>query len=135
MIGIENILYDYDWWEGIYEDAKNIGLEITSFGLDRNRHATGQLTHNAEIVAINIKKEHGDETKTHKLADAFLSLFNKETDEEKRDELCEDFRKDLLEVYSIILQRESEWMAEDEQVDENIVINEYTFTENGKCFG
>ena len=30
-----NINVDYEWWDFTYDDAKNIGLKITAFDLDR----------------------------------------------------------------------------------------------------
>lgn len=126
---------DYDWWDAIYEDAKTIGLKLTSFNLDRNRHATGQLLENTEIVAINILKNHGTMTDTYKLADSFLHDFKKAKTEEEREQLSEEFERNLLEEYSIILQKEYEYMYSDEYVDEIIKANDYTFLENGKRFG
>jgi hypothetical protein len=47
------------WWDSIYSDAKEIGLKITSFDLDRNRNAKGELLHSFEEVCCNILKNHG----------------------------------------------------------------------------
>ena len=41
---------NYEWWESVYEDAEMAGLKITSFDLDRNRHAEGDFVHSAEIA-------------------------------------------------------------------------------------
>lgn len=127
--------YGDEWWDSIYEDAATIGLNITSFDLDRNRHAMGRLLSNTEIVAANIVKKHGDKTETHILAASFLKEFNKEKDEENREQMSEEFERSLLEEYAVILQRESEYLASDEAVDESIIANEYTFTKDGKRFG
>ena len=40
---LSDINVNFDWWNFTYEDAKNIGLKITSFDLDRRRHAKGQF--------------------------------------------------------------------------------------------
>lgn len=115
-----------EWWEYTYEDAKTIGLEITSFDLDHNRHAKGKFTKPAKEVAKAILREHGDMTETYKTAVGFLG----------DDDISEDdFLASLLEDYSIMLQRESEYVVSDEAVDENISANEYTFTKDGKRFG
>ena len=38
---LREINVDHDWWDFTFQDAEEIGLKITSFGLDRNRHAEG----------------------------------------------------------------------------------------------
>jgi hypothetical protein len=126
---------DYDWWDHIYYDAKTIGLEITSFGLDRNRHAEGKLTQSTVETAQAILKEHGKATSTATLAAKFLTEWKDAKDDDTREELCEEFERDLLEEYSIILQKEYEYMNENEYIDDMITANEYTFTESGKRFG
>ncbi len=40
-----------------------------------------------------------------------------------------------VEEYSMMLQRESDYLASAEAVDESILANEYTFTKDGKRFG
>lgn len=125
---------DYDWWDCIYEDAKNIGLEITSFDLDRNRHAKGKLLQSAEQVAMNIRKEHGNTCDTYKLATTFSKDLANATSEDAKDIVREDFERDLLEEYSVMLQCEHEHMYEDEYIDDMILANEYTFTKDGKRF-
>ncbi len=59
---------EFDWWDSTYEGAKNIGLEITGFDLDRNRHADGHFTLAANEVAANIFRDHGDMCETYKTA-------------------------------------------------------------------
>ena len=51
---LSNINVQFDWWHFIYEDAKNIGLKITSFDLYRNKHANGEFLLSAAEVAANI---------------------------------------------------------------------------------
>lgn len=142
---------DYDWWESTYEDAERVGLKITGFDLDRNRHATGKFISGAVECAHKIEKEHGDECETFKTAQAFLKerdeiVSTAERDEngdfvseyeldEKLDACEEEFLKSILEDYSIILQKEYEYLLSDESVDEMITGNEYTFTETGKRCG
>jgi len=45
---------EHDWYDSTYEDAEQVGLKITGFDLDRNKHATGKLTLHALEVAQNI---------------------------------------------------------------------------------
>ena len=139
---------DYDWWDSIYDDAKRIGIKITAFDLDRNRHATGELLASAEETAHKIEKEHGDSCETYKTAKQYLADRDKLVESAERDEngefvdeysldcalddLDAEFLNSLLEDYSVILQKEYEYLLSDESVDENILANGYTFTEDGK---
>ena len=137
---------DYQWWDGVYEDAERIGLKITGFDLDRNRHATGEFDLAANEVAANIFKEHGKHCETYKTAEAFMQdwqpIFNMYMDEndvnyesteceDDMQELEDDFTKSLLEDYSIMLQNEYEYLMSDECAEENIIANNYEFDEYG----
>lgn len=130
---------DYDWWDSTYEDAETIGLRIKSFELDRGRHATGVFTEDVDEVIRLILENHGEECETFKTALQYkgeLEIARKnEENEDEIDEITEEFRKSLLEDYSIMLQHEYEYLLSDESVDDNIRLNEYTFTENGKREG
>jgi len=151
---LNDINVNYDWWDCLYEDADNIGLKITSFDLDRNRHATGNFTRDVLGVAENIIREHGDTCETYKTAEAFLAEhatpyaeYLDETSEHyldepsehyesknKEDELIEienDFLKDILEDYSVMLQKTYEYLCSDEAIIETIEANGYEFTEDG----
>src|SRR5690606_4696500 len=128
-----------DWWDNVYEDAKEIGLKITSFDLDRNRHCKGDFILHSYNVAKAIIGNHGEVCDTHKLATSFLSewdeleeIFNDGPDNEDEDfedsreasELSEQFLQDLLEEYSCILQKEYEYLYSDEAIIEGIIANE-----------
>jgi hypothetical protein len=140
---------NYEWWDYFYYDAERIGLKITSFDLDRNRHAEGDFLLAANEVAANIFKEHGEQCETYKTATQFMEewepVFNDYMDENGVNyesemleghlmELEEEFLSSLLEDYSIMLQNEYEYMYSDEYVSEAITINEYDFTEDGSIF-
>ena len=142
---------DYEWWDATYEDAKTIGLKLTSFDLDRNRHAKGALTESAPEVADLILKNHGDTCDTYKLAESFLKERDAIVDgaerdengefvdvpalEEKLDDCETEFTRAMVEEYSVTLQKECDWLLSDESVDESILANEYTFTVDGKREG
>lgn len=131
---------DYDWWDCTFDDASYAGLEITSFDLDRNRHAKGHFTKSAQTVAGRIVDNHSQSCETHKTAKAFLASVEK-LDKESEDfdemvtDLEEDFLKDILEDYSILLQHEYEYLLNDKSVDEMIKANGYTFRADGKREG
>jgi hypothetical protein len=133
---------DYEWWDSIYDDAKRIGLKITSFELDRERSADGEFTKNAQSCAESIIKEHGESCETRKTAEKYINeradLVAKHADIESSngltyegDQAIEDhdtqFLASLLEDYSIMLQNEYEYLLSDA-----IRCNGFTFTEEGK---
>ncbi len=132
----------FDWWEPTYEDAKNIGLKITSFALDRNRHVNGEFTLSAAEVAANILQEHGETCNTYKIAEKFIEEFNPKfadyfQTEEGEPELLEmedNFLKTLLSEYADILQKECEYLQSKESIIETIQANDYDFTEDGKIY-
>lgn len=128
-----DINISYDWWESTYEDAKNIGLQITSFDLDRNRHAKGELSMPAIDVMKNIMEEHGENCDTYKTAAKYFHSWGLTLDEDLED-LEYEFLNDLLEDYSIILQKESEYLTSEEAIIESIEANDYDFTEAGKIY-
>jgi hypothetical protein len=64
---------DYEWWSSIYEDAERVGLRLKSFGLDRNRHATGAFLRSAEDCARKILVGHGCACATFQTAELFLA--------------------------------------------------------------
>jgi hypothetical protein len=140
---------DYEWWDSIYDDAKTIGLKITSFDLDRNRHAKGEFILAANEVAQNIFTNHGEDCDTYKTAKTFMEtwepVFNEYMDENSdkyesadSEQLLqnfeEDFLNDLLEDYSIMLQNECEYLQSDEAIIDTIEANEYDFTKDGNRF-
>jgi len=132
---LSNINVDYQWWDSIYDDAKTIGLKITSFGLDRNRHCEGEFINDADFCANEILSNHGKECETYKTASNYLDERSKLDIDEQEDELSaldEEFLNNILEDYSIILQNEYEYLQSDESIKETILANEYTFTESGK---
>jgi len=148
-----DINVDYEWWEFTYEDAKRIGLEITSFDLDRNLHAKGDLLWSAPEIANKIITEHGESCDTYSLAKTFLTDYDKlvekysdgkdltrvaednECDfDNDADELEEDFRKDLLEEYAQILSKEYYYLTSKESIIESIESNDYDFTEDGELY-
>jgi hypothetical protein len=139
---------DYEWWDFTYEDAKIIGLHLTGFGLDRDRHALGNFEDSAEACAHLIIDNHGETCETYKTATVYLadrfntiekaplnedgeleSEYNLDSD---LDNLDNEFLRSILEDYSMQLQRESEYLDSKEHILEMIDCNGYTFTSNGQ---
>lgn len=140
------VQYD-EWWQSVYEDAEMVHLEITSFDLDHGE-ISGRFTDDPTTTADEIIDNHGEDCGTYKTASAFLQERDKTVDEwpktedgdtddeygldRKLDEIEDEFLHDILEDYRIMLQKELEYQMSDENVDECIRINEYTFTEDGE---
>ncbi len=137
-----------EWWDGTYEDAKNVGLKITSFDIDRGNCIEGDFTEDACYTAHKIVDEHGDTCETFKTAEDFLKERDGIVDsapkdengdftdvyelDQKLDECEAEFLKSILEDYLINLRHEYEYQTSNESIDENILCNEYTFRENGQ---
>jgi len=136
----------FDWWDSIYEDAKNVGIKINSFELDRNRYAKGNFINDAIFCANKIKLEHGKDCETYRSAIFYLSerdaivsnAPNEEEDDreyyESLEECDNDFLQSILEDYSIILQREYEYLTSDEEIIEALEMNEIEFTIEGETY-
>jgi hypothetical protein len=144
-----DINVDHEWWDGLFYDSENIGLKITSFDLERNRHAKGEFLLSANEVAQNIFNNHGEMCETYKTAQSFMEewqpVFDDYMDEssekyessEAEQELMsieDEFLNSLLEDYSIMLQNDYEYLMSDEAIIETIKANDYHFTEDGKLY-
>lgn len=123
-----------DWWGFIYEDAETIGLEITSFDLDRNKYAKGDFTVSPETVIERIEKEHGKDCETYKTAQQYKKLLadENEADRESIGNVADEFKSALLEDYASILQKEFDYLTSEESILESLECNDYYFTLDGK---
>lgn len=62
----------HDWWDSMYDDAKNVGISIGGFNLDRGRSIDLEVDDYQE-TANKILKEHGETCDTHKNAMQFIA--------------------------------------------------------------
>lgn len=141
---VRRINNDYEWWNFTYEDAKDAGIILESFDLDRNRHARGYFRHcdGGLDCAELIVKNHGEICETYKTATVYLAdrdkLMRTEGDFDETalvnllDNLNTDFLQSILEDYSMSLQREYEYINSKENLLEVIDCNGYTFNVNGQ---
>jgi hypothetical protein len=143
---IETAISDY-WYEDTYFSAKEQGVEITGFDLDRGQRIDGEFIWEHIEVADNMLN---DITKGHPLY-TISEQFRKERDEicenwekdendepintdeldEKLDELEGQYEKDILWEYWKILRNEYEYLYSNEYLCEYFEDNDYQFTENG----
>lgn len=144
-----DINVDHDWWDCTYEDAKNIGLEITGFDIDRGACIDAEFLLCAHEVAANIIRDHGGACETYKIASAFLEehepVFGEYTDEtsehyetrEQEDRLMDieyEFFYAIKEEYLSMLRQEYEYLTSEEVIIETIEANDYDFTANGEIY-
>ena len=138
---LSNINTSYDWWDGTYEDALNIGFKITSFDLESKLISIEQIDSASEVCA-NILVNHGDECSTYKLAETFMEVFTPKfaeywQTEEGEDELIEidaQFFNDLASEYLYILKSELEYLESEAAILELIQANDYEFTIDGEIY-
>ena len=126
---VRESLFDYDWWDSVYDDAKNIGFKIKGFDLYKH-DIKGDLTLPVNEVCKLIYANHGKKRCTYKLA---KTIDQRKANDD--DDTVNNFCHDLSQEYLSMLQHEADYMASNEYVDECIRANEYEFTENGKREG
>lgn len=130
---LADINVDYEWWDFTYEDAKNIGLKITEFDIDRGNYCKGDIITSAPEVIKDILKNHGKDCETYKTAKRYEQTF-KDLNEEEFANAEHELLHDLLEDYLVILRHEYEYQTSEEAIIETIKANEYMFTEDGKLW-
>jgi hypothetical protein len=118
---------DYDWWDGVEEDAANVGLKLDSFDLSRYQISLDWQS-DCSTVAKKIIEDHGDCCSTYKAAMDYLSSEKKDDDEAR-------FIGTINHAYFTMLQEEYEYLLSDEHVEEAIIANDYEFLDTGKRFG
>jgi len=149
---MDDINVDFNWWEYTYEDAKNIGIKIEEFDIDRGAYCNIKFIDSALEIANKIKSEHGEECNTYKTAAEFLDNYDKlvakysDGDGEKvkegneqdfdneADDLEQDFKTEISEDYLKILRDEYEYLTSSDAIKETILANDYDFTADGKLF-
>jgi len=127
-------VFDHEWWESAYDDAKAIGIKIEGFDLDRNKHCKGRFIETDTETANLILGDHGPDCATYLLTKQYLKDLKGIDSEYKEHDLATEFLRALLEEYATRLQEESDWMLSEEYLEEGISCNEYEFTEDGKVF-
>lgn len=151
ITNLADINIDYDWWQHLYNDAAEIGLEISEFDVDH--YCKGKLLKSLTEVCQLIMENHGDATETYKTAKAYLAEWtklvkehsdgidvdkvteNKEYEfDQLADELENQLKLSLCEDYRILLRNEYEYLTSPEAIAETIVANEYDFTADGKQY-
>ena len=139
-----------DWWEWTYYDAKQVGIIISSFDIDRGSYCEIGFKESAEATAHLIIDNHGETCETYKTAENYLKqrdeLINTAPKDENGDfedesqidsdldDLDKDFENSISEDYRTLLKNEYEYLTSEEAIKETIIANEYEFTVDGKQF-
>lgn len=139
----------YSWYEDSYYTAKECGVRITGFDLDRRQKIDGEFEWSEIEVAEKIEQDYPSDSEISILSSNFLKerlkicdsyefvdgapIKEEELDAEL-DELEYKFQKDILQEYWKFLKDEYEYFYSDEYIGEFFDNNEYQFTENGVLF-
>jgi hypothetical protein len=147
-----DINIDYDWWNYLFDDAKEIGLKINSFDIDMQT-IKGSFLLNPYEIAQKIINNHGEYSDTYLLSQRYIKDWNdivtQHSDGTNTNEVCEDkqdefdiladeldntFLDDLLECYLVLLKNHYDYITSEEGIIETIECNEYEFTIDGKLY-
>lgn len=113
---------NHDWWEYVYDDAKEIGLKITGFDCGLAQSIYLEQLVSAEETADLILKNHGDMFDTYKAAQGY-----------KMGNLSgHEFIIELKNCYLRMLEKEYEYLHSEESCEETARANEYEFYESGE---
>jgi len=128
---------EFEWWDFIYEDARNIGIKLDGFDIDRGNYCSGEFITNANDCANKILKEHGNMCETYLTASLFLDEYNQrfagaEDGADGLQDFESDFLQSLLEDYKILLRSEYEHITSLQGIADTINANDYDFFEDGK---
>jgi len=120
----QDINVQYVWWDSITDDAKNVGLEITSFSIEDNE-ISGDFLSNPLKTANLIKENHSGNSKTYLCAECYLKgLFEDDA----------QFRRSLLKCYLERLENEFTYLTSFNGIRETLIANDYYFLSSGKRF-
>lgn len=142
---LQFINVEHEWWDSVYDDARNVGLKITSFDIDRASYAVVEAKDDFIDVARCILKDWGEECDMHKIASEYVKewdLWSSTVGDtewgdsaiENLDEIDQEFKNQLSEYYLASLRKECDWRCSESEIIETIVDNEYEFTIDGKMY-
>ena len=139
-----------EWWDCEFEDAKTIGLKITSFDLNPIS-CTGEWIGDAEEAAASVMEHHGEACETYKTAwefqnaisvqgsifeaqDAFDADYEEFNESDQYKEMCSEFLTDLCGDYGTMLSKQHDYLTGEEAIKDTIEANEWEFTEDGEKY-
>ena len=117
-------LYDinmrYEWWDEVYQDAKNAGIKIKSFQLGKGGEVDIQMVANPMVSARHIIENWSKMSDGVACSKKYL-----------HDELLPVYEDSLKEVYLVMLENEQEYLLSEDAIEQAIIGNDYWFTEDG----
>jgi len=147
------LVEDYTWWDFIYDEAEEIGIEIEEFDLDRRyikirlntsvlssvENVLGQWSILAEeyklvksyydeIMKLDSSKEVKEYLEEYPEADPYDAIYDLGLSDVFYDEYVEDMKRIFLRA----LKNEFNYLTSDEAIIEYFNDNNYEFFENGK---
>jgi hypothetical protein len=129
--------------------AKENGIRLTGFDLDRGQRIDGEFIWSEIEVAEKIEENYPSDSQIYILASNFLkerlricdsyefidgAPIKEDELEAELNDLEYQFQKDILHQCWIFLRDEYEYLFSDEYLAEFFENNEYQFTENGVLF-
>ena len=117
-----DMLVDYEWWDYILDDAKEVGIVIKSFDTYRGQ-IDGHLIFDASKVKRLILENHGENCDTYQTV--------KRYDLRRKDFSESEFEHELLQDYLTILRKEYEYLTSEEAIVETFQTNEFVFDKRG----
>jgi len=139
-----DINVNFPWWDCVYDDAGQVGVDITAFSIDCANYVNSTINYcysSAELIVSN----HGEKCDSWILAKKYLSdckelekkySGNEDSDDyqDKLTELNDSFENDINEIYLQMLKDEYESQTKKEQIIETIEVNDYDFTIDGELY-
>lgn len=138
-----DINVDHDWWDSIYWNAEELGVKITGFDIDRPNYCNIDLQDSCYSISKNIISTYNPESDLYKLADSFLTDYDKARedfpsdqddfeDSEQYKDLIKEFENSLSEEFLSFLKSSYEYLTSEVAIKETLEANEYTFNESGE---
>lgn len=122
------------WWDGLYDDAENVGVTIKGFDIGRGSYCNiefdGSPLDTAHLITINW----GDACDEWKLSEQFIKDYEAMSDDDDFEDVEDEYRTQLSEVFLQNLRNEYEYLTSKEAIIETIEANEYDFTEDGRLY-
>ena len=140
----------HDWWDAIYNDARQIHAEIRGFDIGRRNYCDLSLDLSMHDVIFAILANHGGTCETYKIAKSYRiaweeanrtapDIFDDEDEmeyelEKMEEELKDELEDELAQEYLSMLRREYEYLTSDEAIRQYLVDTDLDFTEDGSIY-
>lgn len=118
---MSNINVDHDWYESIYDDAEQVGIQITGFDIGRSYKIQADLLWSVDEIADKIMETHGEQCDTWETAKRYL-----ETEQD-----AAEFEAEIKNDYLFMLKMEYEYRTTEAAIVETIEANHYLFDNSG----